>query len=126
MTWVQLFLSFSGRLRRSSWWASTALLLTAFITLSLALEALLGRIASLILLFPFGWMTAAMAAKRLHDGGRSIWQLLWLLVPVFGPLLIFFRLACLRGTVGENQYGEDPYIVHRDYLQVNIHSKGPA
>ncbi|MEQ6290689.1 DUF805 domain-containing protein [Vogesella sp. GCM10023246] len=126
MAWVQLFFALSGRLRRSSWWASTTLLLAAFITLSLALDSLLGRMASLALLLPFGWMSVALAIKRLHDGGRSTWQLLWLLVPVFGPLLIAFRLTCLRGTVGENQYGEDPYIVHRDYLQVKIHTKGPT
>ena len=126
MVWLHLFCSFSGRLRRSSWWAASATVAIGFIAFSLATDALLGRIASLSLLLPFGWMMAALSVKRLHGGGRSAGQLLWLLLPVAGPLLIGYRLACQRGTVGENQYGQDPFIVHRDYLQVDIQARGRA
>jgi uncharacterized membrane protein YhaH (DUF805 family) len=42
----------------------------------------------------------AVSIRRIHDTGNSGW---WLLIPVLGFLLLF-----TDGTVGENQYGQDP------------------
>jgi uncharacterized membrane protein YhaH (DUF805 family) len=49
----------------------------------------------------------AVAARRLHDTGRSAWWLLIGLVPLVGPivLLVFF---VQDSQPGSNQYGPNP------------------
>ena len=49
----------------------------------------------------------ALAARRLHDMGRSGWYCLFFIVPFFGPILTLI-LALFRGERGTNQYGPDP------------------
>ena len=45
------------------------------------------------------------AVTRLHDTGRSGWWLLWGLVPIAGPIVLFVVVGCLPGEPGPNQYG---------------------
>jgi uncharacterized membrane protein YhaH (DUF805 family) len=48
----------------------------------------------------------AVSMRRLHDIGRTgLWLLLACTVIGIAVLIYWF---CLRGTVGENQYGDDP------------------
>lgn len=48
----------------------------------------------------------AALVRRLHDTGRSGWWF-WISLTVIGlPVLLVF--ACLRGTIGPNQYGAEP------------------
>lgn len=117
--WSLLF-SFKGRTRRSTWWAATCTVGLAFNVFTVFAETALFHNASLPLYPLFIWMLAALAVKRLHDTGKSVASLVWLLLPILGPLAILFRLGCRRGTEGENQYGADPFDVHFEYLQVNI------
>ena len=49
--------------------------------------------------------------KRLHDNNKSGWFLLWTLVPILGQLFglyIFITNWFLRGTIGSNDFGDDP------------------
>ena len=48
----------------------------------------------------------ALAARRLHDTGRSAWWLLISLTGIGGILLFIWYL--MPGTEGENKYGPDP------------------
>ena len=44
------------------------------------------------------------AVTRLHDTGRSGWFLLWGLVPIAGPIVLFVVVGCLAGDPGPNRY----------------------
>jgi uncharacterized membrane protein YhaH (DUF805 family) len=57
--------------------------------------------------------------KRLHDRGSGAASLLWLLLPVLGPLWLFINLGFRKGIDGDNQFGPDPLLVNVDYLKVN-------
>ncbi|MBE1236302.1 DUF805 domain-containing protein [Phaeovibrio sulfidiphilus] len=49
----------------------------------------------------------AVSVRRLHDVGKSGWNLLWSFVPVIGPILLFIWY-CTRGTAGPNRWGAAP------------------
>ncbi len=68
-----------------------------------ALVNLASGVVGLVLLIP----NLSVAVRRLHDTGRSGWNLLWGLVPCVGPiiLLVFY---CQDSQPGLNQYGENP------------------
>jgi uncharacterized membrane protein YhaH (DUF805 family) len=66
----------------------------------LMVPLLVGTIASL-----------AVQVKRLHDRGRQGILVLLPAIPFIGPLLaiwLFVETGLLRGTVGPNEYGDDP------------------
>ncbi len=114
--------SFKDRLSRGAFWWTQILAGAVFIVLFVFLDNTTGR-ASTLVLYPFYlWITAAAAVKRMHDRGKPAAWLLLALVPVVGPLWLFFDLGLLRGTSGDNQYGEDPLTAGTDYLTVNIHA----
>jgi uncharacterized membrane protein YhaH (DUF805 family) len=116
---MKLF-SFRGRTPRSSFWWVQILAAVAFMVLFVFLADVAGR-ASTLILYPFYlWIALAAAARRMHDRARSPAWLLVALVPVLGPLWLFVDLGLLRGTPGENQYGEDPLTAGTDYLTVRI------
>ena len=118
MKFRRLLLSFSGRIPRSTFWLTALLLAVVFIILLVALESIFGRSASLVLYPPFFWVMAALATKRLHDRGKSPLWFLLALIPVLGPLWLLLELGFLRGTPGENRYGDDPLDYRADYLTV--------
>jgi uncharacterized membrane protein YhaH (DUF805 family) len=60
-------------------------------------------LVSLALLAP----SISAAVTRLHDTGRSGWFLLWGLVPIAGPIVLFVVVGCLPGDPGPNGYGGD-------------------
>jgi uncharacterized membrane protein YhaH (DUF805 family) len=59
-------------------------------------------LVSLALLAP----SISAAVTRLHDTGRSGWFLLWGLVPIAGPIVLFVVAGCLPGDPGPNRYGD--------------------
>jgi len=100
--------AFEGRLARGDFWQAALFTGFAFVVLLVFLEDTLGRRASLVLYPPLFWIAASLGLRRMHDRGRSAASLLWLLVPLLGPLLVFVELGLRRGTPGPNQYGPDP------------------
>ena len=106
--------------RRTVLW-KTGTTTIVFIVLFVFLDRTLGHASTLVLYPPLFVVLASLMARRLHDQARSAWWLLALLVPVAGPLLVTGLLFFARGTQGENQYGGDPRLAGRDYLQVAIH-----
>ena len=116
---LQLLFSFKGRVARSTFWGAALVLGFSFVVLLVFLETQFGRNSSLILYPPFFWAMAAISSKRLHDRGKPAPWFLVLLIPVLGPLWLLVELGLRRGTIGENQYGADPYDARPDYLTVN-------
>lgn len=57
---------------------------------------------------PMIWIGLALGVKRWHDRAKSGWWILIGLIPIVGGIWMFVECGCLRGTVGPNQYGEDP------------------
>ncbi len=109
-----------GRLRRRRYLFTMLLSIALFAMLYVFIERVAGRSATL-LLYPFffaHWL--ALSVKRLHDQAKSAPWLLALLIPILGPLFVGYLLLFGRGTPGDNQYGDDPRTVGRDYLQVRI------
>ena len=53
------------------------------------------------------WFSLAQGVKRLHDLNKSGWLILICCVPIIGWVFSLYMLFA-DGTVGPNQYGEDP------------------
>jgi uncharacterized membrane protein YhaH (DUF805 family) len=69
---------------------------------------LFSGIYSLLMLLPF----LAVAARRLHDTGKSGWWQLIALIPYLGALVLIAFL--IRDSVpGSNAYGPNPKAVER-------------
>jgi uncharacterized membrane protein YhaH (DUF805 family) len=118
------FFSTAGRISRNSFFWTSLATATAFTFLYTAIQTIFGYAATLILYPLLVWIFFTLSGKRLHDFGVSRWRLLLLLIPVFGPLWLGFILLMRKGTVGHNQYGDDPLQQNVDYLTVNVHQGG--
>ena len=114
----RLLLSFRGRIPRFTFWVTTMLLGLAFVFLLISIETVFGRASSLVLYPPFFWAFAAVVTKRIRDRGKSPVWLLLVLIPLFGPIWLLVDLGVLRGTTGENRYGDDPLDDRQDYMTV--------
>jgi uncharacterized membrane protein YhaH (DUF805 family) len=55
------------------------------------------------------WISIVGGAKRCHDRDRSGWFQLIILIPVLGALWLLVELGFLRGTIGANRFGPDPW-----------------
>ena len=121
----QNYATFSGRATRGDYWWYVLAYVIVTIFLSVVDSVLFGSGSAdvsaeggLAMSYSSGilgslWMLAnlipsiAVAARRLHDTGRSGWWQLLVLIPVLGWIaLIYF--AVQKGTAGENRFGADP------------------
>lgn len=104
---VQKYADFSGRASRSEyWWYALFVFLVNLVTnvIDRGLgNQVVGLLVSLALLLP----GLGVAARRLHDTGRSAWWLLLILAIVVGwiVLLVFYLQDSQEGS---NQYGPNP------------------
>jgi uncharacterized membrane protein YhaH (DUF805 family) len=121
MTIGKIWLSFEGRISRSTWWMKYIL---PYIGISIAMtiaDAIFGTNIVIdeysgqtmgILTMIWGlaniWFGLAAGAKRCHDRNRSGWFQAIALIPILGGLWLLIELGFLRGTVGPNRFGPDP------------------
>lgn len=56
------------------------------------------------------WPSVAIGVKRWHDRNMSGWWMLIIFVPIIGAVFAFVSLGLMKGTEGENKFGEDPFI----------------
>ena len=95
------YANFKGRASRSEYWrfyGITIVIAGIFNVLS-ALVGLISIVYNLAILLP----SIGLAARRLHDIGKSGWMLLISLIP-FGIIYVIYLLA-QKGDEGDNQYG---------------------
>ena len=105
---------FSGRASRPDYWWFILANIIAFavarvIDSALGLNGLLlGVYGPLTAILGLGLLcpSLAVAARRLHDTGRSAWWMLLVVVPVAGLVVIYF--LALEGTFGPNEFGSPP------------------
>ncbi len=114
-----ILFSFNGRINRSTYWTySLSIGVIQFIVYGLYLMIMkvasynllsFGGATSLlfILSFLFIWPGLALSVKRCHDRNKSGWFHLVSLVPFLGIWYIV-EIFFLKGSVGYNQYGEEP------------------
>ena len=114
LSWKEILFSFDGRIPRRTFWGASILILVAYFAIVLVLMMIFGAesgatsIGGLIMYVPLIWSTLALQIKRWHDRDKSGWWVLIGLIPLIGPIWAFVETGCLRGTVGDNQYGADP------------------
>ena len=100
------FAEFTGRARRKEYWMF--FLFNGIFSLVLGVfSAMIGSDAiaglySLIVLIP----SIALAARRLHDIGRSGWWQLIVFVPIIGLIVIIYFLV--QDSHDDNEYGQNP------------------
>ena len=103
---------FSGRARRKEFWLFILLSIIAGIvagvidgmigTTVAEIYGIFGLIVTLGLLIP----GIAVSVRRLHDRNLRGW---WLLIYFTGiGAIVLLVMYCMRGTVGENRFGDDP------------------
>ena len=135
MDFVNIFISFSGRINRAKFWI--AILIYAAVCVVVAAIAFLGTTAlslNVIVGLLLAISSIGVTIKRLQDRNKSGWYVLlfwfaplillfigfqinamsdfvatalWLIAIVLG-MWSFIELGCLRGTIGQNKYGSDP------------------
>ena len=96
------YADFNGRAARPEFWWFFAFQLAVYVVTGLV-HGLIEVVAMLALLLP----ALAVAARRLHDLGKSGWFLLLGLIPVVGGLVLLF-LAAQPGEANDNAYGAAP------------------
>ena len=107
---IEVLFSFDGRLNRKPFW-----LYQIGVAIVTSVPFFLGQ----------GWLTgllqvwaqAALSVKRAHDRGRSGWFVLVFLIPLV-QIWPFIELSFLRGTVGDNHFGQDPLLGHSQRREI--------
>ena len=138
--WLECFTKhyadFSGRARRSEYWGTVLFNVIVQVALNVALVAVLvilfssieinGEVTVSPLLFvlinipryiySLVWLlpSLAVAVRRLHDIGKSGWNLLWMLLPIIGWIMLIYWL-CQDSELGENKWGANPKLVNPEY-----------
>lgn len=104
------YATFTGRAARAEfwWWVGFYMLGTAVAVLfDGATFPLSAGMSSLLFSLAVILPSLAVAARRLHDIGKSGWWILLWLLPVIGPVILIYWWAC-RGEEGANDHGPDP------------------
>lgn len=117
MSYSQLYLSFEGRISRSTFWLKFYLPLIIIQMLAFLVDYSTGNynaeygygVISSIIGVLMIWPCIAIYVKRIHDRDRSGLFLLLLFVPVLN-LWPTVEILFLKGTEGPNRFGEDPTV----------------
>jgi uncharacterized membrane protein YhaH (DUF805 family) len=100
------YATFTGRATRTQYWMFVLFYVIFYVVLSIIDNAMgtmiLALIFSLALLIP----SISIAARRLHDTGRSGWWQLIVLLPVIGIIVLIVFLVL--ESQGDNEYGAAP------------------
>lgn len=104
------YADFSGRTRRKEYWMFILIYVVIYISLTVIDVLLstfwLNTIYSLICVIP----SFSIAARRLHDTGRTGWWQLILFIPLVG-LVVMLVFLC-QDSQDDNEYGVSPKYVN--------------
>ena len=127
------YADFSGRARRSEYWgtvlfngliqAGLSIILSIVATILFSSIEINGEVtfSPLFFLLPdipiyiYGlvWLLPglAVAVRRLHDIGKSGWNVLWVFLPIIGWIMLLYWF-CQDSQPGENKWGANPKFVN--------------
>jgi uncharacterized membrane protein YhaH (DUF805 family) len=121
MDFMNMFLSFNGRLRRMHFWVGFIILwvveviiMAVLIGPAIAAAASSGTgpgplaLVGYLLLLVLVWPALALQVKRWHDRDKSGWWVLISFVPFIGALWILIECGFMDGTPGPNKFGPSP------------------
>ena len=108
------YATFRGRARRSEyWWWTLAVILGEIVSAVIDVSTGLnypglpyGAVYSLFALAVF-IPGLAVLFRRLHDTGRSGWNILWVLIPLVGSIVLIV-FCCFDSDPYTNAYGASP------------------
>ena len=105
---MRKYAEFDGRASREEYWLFILTLfpfqlILYFLGQASIIMGIIYVVFMLIHLIP----SIAVCVRRLHDTGRSGWYYFFILIPVFGQIILLVLLA-LRSDYGENDYGPHP------------------
>jgi len=135
--WLECFTKhyadFSGRARRREYWGTALFNVIVQVALNVALVAVLAILFSSIeingevtvspllfvliniprYIYSLVWLlpSLAVAVRRLHDIGKSGWNLLWIFLPIIGWIMLIYWY-CQDSQLGENKWGANPKFVN--------------
>ncbi len=101
---------FTGRASRSEyWWFVLFTFIVGVILEALAGNSMTSIFAWLAYLFSLATLLPSLGLvfRRLHDTGRSGWNILWCLLPLIGTIILLVFL-CQPSKPEPNQYGPMP------------------
>jgi uncharacterized membrane protein YhaH (DUF805 family) len=100
------YADFSGRATRQEYWMYVLIYMVIYVVLGIIDAAfgtlVLALIFAVVMLVP----SISIAARRLHDTGRTGWWQLIGLIPILGLIVLIVLLA--QDSQGENIYGPNP------------------
>jgi len=114
---TQIIFSFTGRIGRGTFWAIWCSMMGVSLIIGLVIGGIAGSgpdgevtaiVVYFLYLIPCVWIGLAMQVKRWHDRDKSGWMVLINFIPVLGLIWALVELGFLQGTIGPNQYGDDP------------------
>ena len=127
------YADFSGRARRSEYWGTVLFngLIQAGLSIILSIVATIlfssieingeATFSPLFFLLPdipiyiYGlvWLLPglAVAVRRLHDIGKSGWNLLWIFLPIIGWIMLIYWY-CQDSQLEENKWGANPKLAN--------------
>lgn len=117
--WKQYLFSWKGRIPRAHWWnfqiVSVLLEISVWVLMAGMAEGpvpYVGIIIFVLYHIVMIYIGIGMNVKRLHDIGRSGWEVLWGLIPCIGGIYILAVCGFVRGEIYKNQYGPNPNEQH--------------
>lgn len=99
---LKKYADFKGRARREEYWMFILVYVVISVILSILGLEIISSLVGLALLIP----SISIAARRLHDTGRSGWWQLILLIPLIGLIVLIVFLA--QEGHDTNDYGANP------------------
>jgi uncharacterized membrane protein YhaH (DUF805 family) len=99
---LKKYADFTGRARRQEYWMFILIYMIINIFLAVLGLELISALVGLGLLIP----SISIAARRLHDTGRSGWWQLIVLIPIIGFIVLIVFLA--QDGHDANDYGINP------------------
>ncbi len=113
-----LLFTINGRLSKGIYWLASLFYWCTFYVLYNLLQFAISDGSTFILYPLLFWVVTATSIKRLHDQNYSGYWLFAILIPVFGPLWLIWRLGFKKGNYTANSYGSVPGSAP-DYLKNN-------
>ena len=128
----QNYSNFSGRARRSEYWyfrLATAVIFFALIAFAALISVVTGGALAFQIAIVFFIIYAllsvipslAVTVRRMHDLGKSGWNILISCIPLVGPIWFLILLAT-EGEHGENYYGPDPKSAIEEIDEIGVNN----